>query len=154
MKPSYSTEDQIRTLVSSFEACTFHPSEFRHYQHLTVVLWYLWHFSPEEATKKMTSGIRRLAEAYGKMGYHETITLFWLRMVSVFVADHREECSLIATVNALITEYDDKDLIGQFYSPELLASDKAKAAWVEPDLQTLPEFSTAASRSTETIPVT
>ena len=140
MECYYKSDDEIRTFVAAFEACTFHPSEFRHYQHLTVALWYVWHLSPDEASAKMTTGIRRLAETYGKMGYHETITLFWLRIVSNFAAEHRGKCSLIATANALIDRCDDKDLIRQFYSAELLATDKAKAEWVEPDLRALPEF--------------
>jgi hypothetical protein len=140
MKTYYETDDEIRALVSAFEACSFHPSEFRHYQHLTVALWYVWHLSPDEASAKMTTGIRRLAEAYGKMGYHETITLFWLRMVANFVAEHRRKTSLTAIANALIDSCNDKDLIGQFYSAELLATDKAKAEWIEPDLKALPEL--------------
>jgi hypothetical protein len=139
MEIHYKTDDEIRALVSAFEACSFHPSEFRHYQHLTVALWYVWHLSPDEAIAKMTKGIRRLAEAYGKMGYHETITLFWLRIVANFVAEHRRKTSLTAIANALIDSCNDKDLIGQFYSDELLATDKAKAEWVEPDLKALPE---------------
>jgi hypothetical protein len=135
----YKTDDEIRALVSAFEACSFHPSEFRHYQHLTVALWYVWRLSPDEARVKMTEGIRRLAETYGKMGYHETITLFWLRIVANFVAEHRANGSLSDTANALIDRCSDKDLIGQFYSAELLATDKAKAEWVEPDLKALPE---------------
>jgi len=87
----------------------------------------------------MTEGIRRLAETYGKMGYHETITLFWLRIVANFAAGHRANASLSETANALIDRCNDKDLIGQFYSAELLATDKAKAEWVEPDLKALPE---------------
>lgn len=138
MKSYYKTEAEIRELVSSFEECSFHPSEFRHYQHLTVALWYVWHLSPEEATAKMTHGIRRLAEKYGKMGYHETITLFWLRIVSSFVAENRSVCSLTKAANELIEHCNDKDLIGQFYSAELLATDRAKAEWVEPDLKPLP----------------
>jgi len=139
MKTHYKTDDEIRTLVSAFEACSFHPSEFRHYQHLSVALWYVWHLSLAEATAKMTNGIRRLAETYGKMGYHETITLFWLRIVANFVAEYREKNSLTATANALIERCDDKDLIRQFYSAELLATEKAKAEWVEPDLKVLPQ---------------
>lgn len=139
MTSHYKTDDEIRALVSAFEACSFHPSEFRHYQHLTVALWYVWHLSPDEAIAKMTTGIRRLAETYGKMGYHETVTLFWLRIVSNFVAAHRPKTSLTAIANALIDSCNDKDLIGQFYSPELLATDKAKTEWVEPDLRALPE---------------
>ena len=139
METHYKSDDEIRTLVSAFEACSFHPSEFRHYQHLTVALWYVWHLPCEEATEKMTTGIRRLAETYGKMGYHETITLFWLRIVANFVAEHRGKDPLAATANALIERCNDKDLIQQFYSAELLATDKAKAEWVEPDLKGLPE---------------
>ena len=139
METYYKSDEEIRTLVSAFEACSFHPSEFRHYQHLTVALWYVWHLSPDEASVKMTEGIRRLAETYGKMGYHETITLFWLRMVANFVAEHRANGTLSETANALIERCNDKDLIGQFYSAELLATDKAKAEWVEPDLKALPE---------------
>ena len=148
MEEYYASDNQIRTLVSAFEMCSFHPSEFRHYQHLTVALWYVWHFSPEEATSKMTKGIRRLAETYGKTGYHETITLFWLRIVSNFAAEHKEE-SLAATANALIDKYDDKDFIRQFYSEDLLASAKAKAEWVEPDLKPLPQTE-ASTRSRST----
>ena len=139
MKIHYQNVDEIRTLVSAFEACSFHPSEFRHAQHLVVALWYVWQLSPEEAVEKMTTGIRRLAETYGKMGYHETITLFWLRMVSYFAGEHRASDSLVETANALIDRCNDKDLIGQFYSAELLATDNAKAGWVEPDLKPLPQ---------------
>ena len=145
MEIYYKSDDEIRTLVSAFEACSFHPSEFRHYQHLTVALWYVWHLPPEEATEKMTTGIRRLAETYGKMGYHETITLFWLRIVANFVAEHRGKDSLAATAKALIERCNDKDLIQQFYSAELLATDKAKAEWVEPDLKGLPEVPSTVS---------
>lgn len=137
METVYKTEDEIHKLVSAFEACSFDPSAFRHYQHLTVALWYVWHLSSEEALAKMTGGIRRLAEAYGRMGYHETITLFWLRVVSNFAAEHRTS-SLTATANALIDHCNNKDLIREFYSDELLATAAAKAGWVEPDLKALP----------------
>lgn len=139
MEIYYRTDDEIRTLVSAFEACSSHPSEFRHYQHLMVALWYVWHLSPAEASVKMTKGIRRLAETYGKMGHHETITLFWLRIVANFVAGHRANRTVSETANTLIDRCNDKDLIGQFYSADLLATDKAKAEWVEPDLKALPE---------------
>jgi hypothetical protein len=143
MQTYYTSDAEIRTLVESFEACSFHPSEFRHYQHLIVALWYVWHLSPGEAAAKVTRGIRRLAETYGKMGYHETITLFWLRIVSNFAAENRPTGSLTKTANELIDHCHDKNLIGQFYSAELLATDRAKAEWVEPDLKPLPVMADA-----------
>ena len=138
MRRYYKTEEEIRTLVESFEACSFHPSEFRHYQHLTVALWYVCNLSFEEATDKVTQGIRRLADTYGKTGYHETITLFWLRVVSCFVAE-RANLTLPDLANALIEHCVDKNLIGRHYSTDLLATAKAKAEWVEPDLHPLPK---------------
>ena len=139
MTEYFKTYEQIRSLVESFEACTIHPAEFRHYQHLTVALWYVWSLPYEAAVEKMTGGIRRLAASYGKTGYHETITLFWLRMVSDFAAERSD--SLTKTANRLIEKYNNKDLIQEYYSSELLASDKAKAEWVEPDLKRLPPLS-------------
>ena len=139
MKCYYTTEDEIRTLVESFEACSFDPADFRHYQHLAVALWYVWHLPLAEAAEKITTGIRRLAETYGRMGYHETITLFWLRIVAAFVSEHAD-LPLPALANALIDNCCDKDFIGRYYSADLITSPRAKAEWVEPDLQTLPEI--------------
>ena len=139
MAEYFKTDNEIRSLVESFEACTIHPAEFRHYQHLTVALWYVWCLPYEAAAEKTTSGIRHLAASYGKTGYHETITLFWLRMVSDFAAERSD--SLTKTANRLIEKYNNKDLIQEYYSSELLASEKAKAEWVEPDLKHLPPLS-------------
>jgi hypothetical protein len=138
MTTYYKTDDEIRTLVESFEACSFHPSEFRHYQHLTVALWYVWHLPFDVAETRMKAGIRRLAQTYGKMGYHETITVFWLRMVANFAAREGRGPSLAETANRLISEYDIKKLIFDYYSAEVIESARAKAEWVEPDLKNLP----------------
>ncbi len=142
MKTYYKTEAEIRALVESFEACSFHPGEFRHYQHLTVALWYVRRMPFAAATEKITTGIRRLAETYGKTGYHETITLFWLRIVAVFASEHAS-LALPALANALIDKCANKDLIGQHYSADVLASPQAKAEWVEPDLKPLPAVAEA-----------
>lgn len=132
----FKTDDEIRMLVEAFEACSFHPSEFRHYQHLTVALWYVRLLDYDDAAERMKTGIRRLAEQYGKTGYHETITLFWVRMVSNFFRKADPEDSLVTTANDLIDNYD-KNLVFDYYSKELIESAEAKAAWVEPDLQEL-----------------
>src|SRR2546423_9292453 len=139
MTQHFKSDDEIRSLVESFEVCTIHPAEFRHYQHLTVALWYVWSLPYEEAVAKMTTGIRRLAHAYGKMGYHETITLFWLRIVSEFATKRTD--SLTATANRMIQKYNNKDYILEYYSSELLDSEKAKSEWVEPDLKALTPLS-------------
>jgi hypothetical protein len=135
MCDTYKNDEEIRTLVNAFEACSFHPSEFKHYQHLAVALWYVSHLPYTEASEKMRSGIRRLAASYGKSGYHETITVFWLKVVRSFVAGAERADSLAILANQLIENYFDKNLILDYYSTESLASAAAKGEWIEPDLK-------------------
>jgi cytochrome c2 len=71
------------------------------------------------------------------MGYHETITVFWLRLVAAFAARAEVGPSLAEVANRLIVECDNKELIYDYYSRELIESAKAKAEWVEPDLRKL-----------------
>lgn len=136
-RPHFNHDDEIRELVAAFEACSFHPSEFKHYQHLTVALWYVSQLGYDEATERTKTGIRRLAAAYGKTGYHETITLFWLKIVSGFVKGNARADSIAVMANQLIEKYVDKNLIREHYSAELLDSAKAKEEWVAPDLKPL-----------------
>ena len=137
MSNSFKDDAEIRALVRSFETCEIHPAEFKHYQHLAVALWYVANLSYEDAGNKMRAGIQRLAAAYGKTGYHETITVFWLRMVREFFMDTRRGESITTLANLLVQKFADKNLIRNYYSEGLLASSKAKAEWVEPDLKPL-----------------
>ncbi len=137
MTDYYKSDDDLRSLVNEFEACSFHPSEFKHYQHLAVVLWYVSTLPYNDARRQMKLGIQRLAATYGKTGYHETITEFWLRMVRGFLLESRSE-SIAAMANQLIEKYGNKNLILDYYSAELLASPEAKGEWVAPDVRQLP----------------
>jgi hypothetical protein len=131
----FKDEAELSALVRAFETFTIHPAEFKHYQHLAVALWYVTHFPYHEASDKMRNGIQKLAAAYGKMGYHETITMFWLEMVRRFVAEAARSESMSSLANRLATKFVDKYVINEYYSAELLSSAKAKAEWVEPDVQ-------------------
>ena len=146
MTEYFKAEKELNALVRRFETCTIHPAEFKHSQHLAVALWYVANFPFAEATDRMRSGIKKLAAAYGKMGYHETITLFWLEMVRRFVAEARGEESIVSLANRLAEEFVDKNVINEYYSAELISSAKAKAKWVAPDLKPL-ELSSEALRS-------
>ena len=138
MRRPFENEEEIADLVRRFESCEIHPADFRHYQHLTVALWYVRQFPYHTASEKMRTGIQRLAAAYSKTGYHETITLFWLIMVRDFAAAADSEEALCDLANRMVTRYDKKDLIKEYYSEERLDSPEAKAGWLEPDLKSLP----------------
>ena len=136
MNKPFKDDTEVKELVRAFEACTIHPGEFKHYQHLAVALWYVANFSYDEATVRVRAGIQKLAAAYGKMGYHETITLFWLAIVREFFARSKSH-SIAALANRLAAECADKNLIRAYYSEDLLTSDRAKRGWVAPDLKPL-----------------
>ena len=134
----FKDDEEIIELVRRFESCEMNPADFRHYQHLTVALWYVRQFPYDIASEKIRGGIKKLAAAYGKSGYHETITLFWLMAVRDFVARSSTAESICEVANRLAASCAGKDLIKEYYSAELLATVEAKEHWVEPDLKSLP----------------
>ena len=134
----FKDDEEIVDLVRRFESCAIKPEDFRHYQHLTVALWYVREFPYDIASEKMRNGIRRLAAAYGKTGYHETITLFWLLIVRDFAATSGSAESLCDMANRLAASCTGKNVINEYYSVDLLTTPEAKERWVEPDLKSLP----------------
>lgn len=133
----FKDDDEIIALVRRFESCEINPADFRHYQHLTVALWYVMQFPYDIASEKMRGGIQKLAAAYGKTGYHETITWFWLMVVRDFAARSSGE-TICEVANRLVASCTGKDLIKDYYSAELLATVEAKERLVAPDLKSLP----------------
>src|SRR5262245_2662018 len=80
--PVYRSIEQIEELVRAFEAGSLPPSQFNHHAHLTVGLWYLSRLPFGEAAATMRRKIQHYAAAHqhGQL-YHETITMFWLRLL-------------------------------------------------------------------------
>jgi hypothetical protein len=141
----FKDDEEIFDLVRRFESCAIRPEDFRHYQHLTVALWYVREFPYDLASEKMRAGIQKLAAAYGKTGYHETITLFWLAIVRDFAETSGPAESLCDSANRLAASCTGKNVINEYYSADLLATSEAKERWVEPDLKSLP-------RAAESVP--
>ena len=137
---NYKTEADIKSLIAEFENCTLPRSEWNHQAHLTIALWYLSRYDEQDAINFVRRGIQRYNEAMGiKMtkdgGYHETLTLFWVRMVSHYLLINEEQSFISETANAIYKTYNDKYLPFQYYSRDLLMSWEARNNWVEPDLK-------------------
>jgi hypothetical protein len=136
----YKTEAEIFDLLRRFENATISREEWRHAEHLTVALLYVYN-SPDlpAAHDKMRAGILSYLKAIGidlskEMPYHETITGFWLRTVADFL-NSKNKHSIVELTNELLEVCGDKDLPLKSYSRELLFSDRARAEFVEPDLK-------------------
>jgi hypothetical protein len=131
----FSSADEIEMIVRRFESCDFAKGEFTHRLHLAVAAWYTCKYSDDEAVIRMRSGLLRLTHKFEVKAYHETITQFWMQVSRNFLASEMSGSSLAATVNRFIEAFAAKDVVYQYYSRELLQSDRAKNNWVEPDLK-------------------
>ncbi len=142
MMESYSF-DEVITLVRQFEQCTLPRAQWTHQANLMVAFWYLVCYSATEAVERIREGIKKYNASQGILatksgGYHETMTLFWIKMVQCFLAKNTLESSITHLVNSMTALYADKNLPFEYYSRELLMSWEARTIWIEPDLKSLP----------------
>lgn len=138
----YRPAHEIASLVGEFEACTLARERWTHEAHLTVALWYLARHAEAEATALIREGIKRYNHACGVAqtptgGYHETITLFYVRVIRCYLASARSGAEPAELVSGLLAEYGDKSLPLEYYSRERLLSWTARTSWVAPDLKSL-----------------
>jgi len=139
---TYREAGEILALVRDFETCALPRERWTHAAHLTVALWYLLQYEWPEAVRRVREGIKRLNEAHGvvttrERGYHETLTLFWLRHVRAFLErGYNEARPLVPLANELI-ERSDRNRPLEHYTRALLFSWEARLGWVEPDIKPL-----------------
>ena len=134
---TYQTEDQIRAIVEGFESCNTDKSDFKHQDHLTVAVSYLQNLTVTEATQRLRETLLRFVDHHqvDRRKYNETITIFWLEVVAAKLKDLSPSTSLIDQCNAVLDSLNNVGLPLEYYSAELLFSDQAREAFVEPDLK-------------------
>ena len=132
----YKTEKEIFEVIENFENCTIKRGTWGHPEHLILAYHYSSKNNFETAFSKMKEGIFRLLKSFEidltkEMPYHETLTIFWMRIVFDF-AKTKQKLNLINDINELITKFD-KNYPLKFYSEKLLFSDLARKEFVKPD---------------------
>jgi hypothetical protein len=113
-------------LTRALERGEIANEDFRHASHLHVAWVYLAESSSvQQAANKMRDTLSRFAAAAGKPEkYHETITLFWVRLLSRAYAASRGRClEDIVHANPHLLE---KNFPFAYYSAERLFSDEAR----------------------------
>jgi hypothetical protein len=134
-------------LTRALERGEIANENFRHVSHLHVAWVYLAESSSvQQAANKMRDTLRRFAAAAGKpQKYHETITLFWVHLLSrAHAASGGEHLEEIVHANPQLLE---KNFPLAYYSTERLFSNEARISWVEPDLKPLSIDATATCSS-------
>jgi hypothetical protein len=135
------TSDDVMRLIARFEDSTLPKAEWTHQAHLTVGLWYASQLPFEDALVTVREGIRKMNAAHGVAttptgGYHETITRFYMMVISRYVAEEAEAAGSdwAAKVHHLLARYGARELPLRHYSKDRLMSADARFGWVEPDL--------------------
>ena len=106
-------------------------------------LWHVHRFGAEDATTRLRAGIRALNERNGvpnteTNGYHETITVAYVRLIDQFLASAGPDRSLESHLSDLLgSPLADRAFLFRFWSRDLLMSPAARATWTPPDLRAL-----------------
>jgi hypothetical protein len=133
---AWSDEDFLR----AFEDLSFPADLFHHPEHIHVAWLYLKSSDATRAAERMSEGIRRFANHHGAtQKYHHTLTLAWIRLVAAALVETPEGCTFEQFITAQ-PQLKDTNLLAKYYSKELLQTATAREAWVEPDLQPLPDL--------------
>jgi hypothetical protein len=136
------TPAELDELVRRFRACELPRPEWTHAAHLSVGLWHVSSYEPEDALARLRLGIRRLNESNGVVnsatsGYHETITRAYARLLAAFAKRHAAAPVAERVARLLAGRLADRGALLKFYSRACLESPAARLDWVEPDLAPL-----------------
>ncbi len=129
--------------VQQFESCAFPFDQWHHRAHVKLAYLYLIRFGFAGASRKLREGIRAYNAANQipdepTRGYHETLTIFWLRIIEMTVQEYgqRETADAFFEFHPQLSQ---KKINRLFYSSDLFMSSRAKKEFVEPDLTSLPK---------------
>jgi len=128
----------IKELLFQFENRTLPIEKWTHEAHLIIALCYIKKYKKEEAICYLRSGIISYNVAVGTKntptsGYHETITLFWVELISTFIQKH-QQLKLEELIEVfLASKYASKTIFLEYYTKEKLFSVAARANWLAPN---------------------
>ncbi len=136
------SEQKIEEFVAAFEAGTLPKERWTHGAHLLTGAWYVHTLGAEEAAARMRDRVKAYNLAVGGQntetsGYHETVTIFWIKRLSVFC----KECGGLPRAEfcaAAVKEFEPRrGILREYYGFDVVASRDARREWVAPDLQKL-----------------
>lgn len=130
--------DDDRAFLQSFEECSLGAKCWTHAAHVRMG-WLVLETSSsfEEALERIRSGIMRFNSTKNSIGYHETITVAFARLID----SRRLIGETLEAFLARNPDLQDRNCLKQFYSQAILASEKARQNFIEPDITPLPQSS-------------
>ncbi|WP_336517671.1 hypothetical protein [Pollutibacter soli] len=134
------TAEQIISFTDAFRNKTLPKERWTHEMHVIAAFRFCYEFEEEKGLIEIREAIRNYNIAVGTVntahsGYHETITVFWMKLIRAwqYYCSRKE---IASDVNRfLASPLSAKDLMFDFYSRGLLFSVQARTYFVKPDVK-------------------
>jgi hypothetical protein len=134
--------EALESFLRGFEECTLHKSEWTHGAHVAAAGVYLYDSRDFDITPVLPlvrDRIRAFNISVGgantaTSGYHETLTRFWLLIVSKHLKSNPPISRLDAARKAVAAFGEQRALHAQYYSGDVVKDTTARKSWRSPDL--------------------
>ncbi len=126
------TRDLSAFSLDAFERGAIDAADFDHEAHIYVAWSYLNRYPVTIAIERYSEALKSLTRQLGVPGkYHETITWFYLFLI----AERRVESETWIAFRRRNGDLFDRsaDVLGRYYRPATLKSDRARQSFVLPD---------------------
>ena len=140
--PLPATESEIDEFLQAFEQGTLPKPRWTHAAHVLTGACYVHTLGEAAAITHMRQRVAAYNVAAGGQntaasGYHETITLFWIKLLGCFLRQ-RPALPRAEFAHAAVAKFGQRrDVFRDFYSFDVVASVEARQNWVAPDKQPL-----------------
>jgi hypothetical protein len=134
------TEVEIDNFLAAFESGTLPKERWTHAAHLLTGACYVHCLGQALAIDHMRQCVRRYNEAVGgkntaTSGYHETITVFWIKVLDTLLHQVRPIARGEFVALAVERYASQRDLFRRFYDFDVVGSIEARAVWMPPTLE-------------------
>ena len=141
MNMDFKTTEADAEFKNKMESCAFPALDFNHRAHIRLAYVYLSEDNVESAAALMRETLNRFLAHNGvdPSKYHETLTTAWILAVHHFM----NKTGATSSTDEFIDrnpELLDTKIMMTHYSVEVLFSDEARTAFVQPDLEPIPRY--------------
>lgn len=137
----YSISKADAEFKNKFEACEIAAGGFNHEAHLRLAYIYLAENDAESSVKLMRESLKRFLKHNNvePTKYHETLTKAWILAVYHFM-NKTDRCTSAKDLIDRHPEMLDTKIMMSHYSADVLFTDAAREAFVEPNLDPIPRY--------------
>jgi len=136
------SEETLDEFLHAFFHHTLPKAQWTHAAHVTLAACLLHQGDLPSVLPVVRNAISSYNVSVGTQntdtsGYHETLTIFWLRVVAQSLRQS-PSASRLQAVRSIVASYGaERSLHRLYYSSDIVTCSAARRAWVEPDLKPL-----------------